>query len=376
MINWAQGGRSGSINRWVRREIREQSRNNAIARRARYGIAYRALRWFFSSETFGRYLLWYLLLDALALATEGAIAKWAPEWIPAWTISGPTPAPDLKSIILAAASYLISAQVGILGLVSLALALVTLLAQRDNSSTDVRLYYHASLSFEVVASSIALLAVMCAQLLWPPQFLMHLLGFGTALQAFKLVLLGFHSAWLLINFAGVAHFIRTTFGFVQQSTREQLRHRYTATIIQPRSLDLRLRAHVYYVEAPEFVGAAYGSGGGPSVFFGQDFGTPQQIEVRSNFRRPSCVHDVRMVWVRWVIRRWFRRCERAANIAPTPFGAASGYLGPMLWFTPHLNTPLRGEIGWCRRRGGVPLTSLERFALRRAFRFKVMKHGA
>jgi hypothetical protein len=76
----------------------------------------------------------------------------SPDWIPPWTASGPAPAPDVKSIMLNVAGYLITAQVGVLGVITLALALVTLIAQRESASTDVKLYYHESLSFEIVAS--------------------------------------------------------------------------------------------------------------------------------------------------------------------------------------------------------------------------------
>ena len=72
-------------------------------------------------------------------------------------------------------------------------------------------YYHESLSFETVASCMALLAVLCVQLLWPLQFVLHRLSLGTDLQVFKLSLLGLHLAWLLLNLSAVAFFIITTF---------------------------------------------------------------------------------------------------------------------------------------------------------------------
>ena len=62
-----------------------------------------------------------------------------------------------------AASYLITAQVGLVAVVSVAVGLVTLIAQRDDrssSNTDIQLYYDGSLAYEVVASSVALLLVL------------------------------------------------------------------------------------------------------------------------------------------------------------------------------------------------------------------------
>ena len=75
-----------------------------------------------------------------------------------------------KSLLKDIASYLIAAQVGILGIVSVAIGIVTLISQRDDRSstnTDVRLYYVESLAYEVVLSGAALLIVLCVQLLWP-----------------------------------------------------------------------------------------------------------------------------------------------------------------------------------------------------------------
>lgn len=150
-------------------------------------------------------------------------------------------------MLLNVSSYLLGAQVGVLGVLSLALALVTLIAQRESSSTDVKVYYHESLAFEIVASCVALMAVLCAQLLWPAQFLLHRLGFGTELLVFKFGLLGIHIGWLLLNLVGLAHFIATTFGFVQQSAREALRERYTVNIVQGREMTSRLRHQLYWL---------------------------------------------------------------------------------------------------------------------------------
>ena len=38
MIDWRRGGWTGSLSRWVRREVDEQLRDNPVARRVRYGL--------------------------------------------------------------------------------------------------------------------------------------------------------------------------------------------------------------------------------------------------------------------------------------------------------------------------------------------------
>jgi hypothetical protein len=225
----------------------------------------------------------------------------------------------------------------------------------------------------------SLLAVLCAQLLWPLQFLLHRLGMGTDLLVFKLGLLGLHLAWLLLNLGAVAYFIVTTFRFVQQSARELLRERYTVNVVQPIEMTQRLRQYLYSIATNESFGKT-GPNDGKSkdsnVTFGFDFGDPQTVEIEAVFSRPNVLHDVRMTWVRWVVRRWSVRCLKAAATQPRHNRSGLGQYEPLLWFTPHMDQPLTGKVGWCRRRDGAPLTAVEKFVLRRAFRFRRADHEA
>jgi hypothetical protein len=153
--------------------------------------------------------------------------------LPGW--SGDT----LKSFLKDAAGYLITAQVGMLGIVSIAVGLVTLIAQRDERSstnTDIRLYYVEALAYEVVASSAALLVVLCIQILWPIHFGLHKLGLGTSDLCFKVVLTAVHVVWVSINISAFAQFLATSLRFVEPSAREQMRERYTANVVIPNDL--------------------------------------------------------------------------------------------------------------------------------------------
>lgn len=371
-IDWARGGVTGSLNGWARREVREQLRSNEVARRSRYSLPHRIVRRFFSVGSFVRFVGFYILLDVLFVVAEALAQSYMPEWLPIWTAQLPEPATDIKALILNTSSYLIGAQVGLLGVISLALALVTLIAQREGSSTDVQVYYHESLAIDLVASCVGLLAVLCVQLLWPLQFALHRVGLGTDLLVFKLALLVVHLAWLLLNLGTVGYFILTTFRFVQQTARERLRERYTANVVLPLDLRNRLREQLYGLASKHIVR----TGGEeeakePRVTFGFDYGKPSVVEIQTRFAWPARLNDVRMILVRWVAKRWSSRCKNAEP----PNGDALGLhrQEPLLWFTPTIDQTLRGEIGWCRRRGGVPLTSLEKFILQRAFRFRRVK---
>ncbi len=377
MIEWRRGGLTGSLNKWVRREVREQLRDNATARRAKHPLVHRGLRAFFSIGTFGRFIIIYVVIDALAATLELSTAWLAPGWLRAWVLSGSQTC-DINALMTNVAGYLIAAQVGALAVISIAVALVSLIAQREGPSTDVQVYYHESLAFEVVASSIALLAVLCIQLVWPLQFLTHRLSGGTEPQAFKLLLFTVHITWLLLNLTGLAHFVATTLRFVQQSAREASRERYTANVVQPLEMTQRLRERLYLGAGSELLASGnddeneheHENRDLPTASFGWDLGTPQTVEIEAAFTRPVVLRDIRMTWVRWVLRRWSGRCQAQAASQPVQRRLGLGRDRPRLMFTPRLDQPLRGKVGWCQRDGGVPLDRFERFVLRRAFRFR------
>jgi hypothetical protein len=365
MTDWKRGGWTGSLNGWVRREIREHFRENPVARRARYCFSLRVLHRIFDDASFLRFVATYAAFALLMGLAEVVVAAYAPHWIPHWAGN------DIKQFLTNVTSYLISAQVSALGVVSIAIGLVTIIAQRENASTDVQVYYHESLSFGLVASSIALLTVLCAQLLWPVQFTIHWFGRGTALLSFKALLTVVHLAWMLLNLAGLAHFVATTLAFVQQKAREGQRERYTANIVVPVEMRKRLREQLFLMAGPEFVKeacpAATARNKEPTVYLGNDFSGAGGIEIPLKPRKGVVLSDVRMVLVRWSVCRWLRRCMTSRNQQQQVAGFTQE---PLLLFPPRLDAAPEASKGLCRRRGGVPLTILERLALRYAFKFR------
>lgn len=248
MTDWGRGGLTGSLNRWVKKEVQEQLSGNPLARRARYNWRLRVLRKFFSIGTFGWFLGLYLLVDLAAINVEGWWHILAPGKFP-------TPARDATAVALlnSVPSYLIGAQVGVLSVISLALALVTLIAQRDDASTDVQVYYHESLFFEITASSLALVTVLVVQLIWPLHAIYHLIGGGGHQNIFKFALLCVHLTWFIINIVAVSHFVSITFAFVQRQAREKLRENYTANVIFHSELTEKIREHLLSMAGTETI---------------------------------------------------------------------------------------------------------------------------
>ncbi|KAA9385843.1 hypothetical protein F4V88_04855 [Neorhizobium galegae] len=390
MTDWRKGGRTGSINALVDREIKEHFKTNIVARRARYSLHTRFLRWFFAVRTFGSFLAIYITIDAVALLIEALAAPYVsctrPDWPGVWKVLSArellewmtacvappwlsvAPIDYISSVLFAVQGAFIGAQVGALGILSLALALVTLIAQGKNSETDVKVYYYEAMAFEIVASSLALLSVLCVQLLWPGQSLLQGIGLSKGFALFKVVLLAVHLVWLLVNIAALAHFISVTFGFVQQSRRQKLRELYTANVVMPRDMRERLRRYLYNNASTSLLGHDV-SDRKPSVTFGFDYGKPSVTEISTHFERATALTDVHMIWVRWVVARWVGRCTRNAR-RNQEFEGWPAYQAPTLWFIPILDDPRQGSVGWCVRRGGVPLTPVEKLVLRLAFVFR------
>lgn len=337
----------------------------------------RLMRYLFGFSTFGTFIGLYVVLNIVLVLAEALFAWLVPIYLSTWSPSSTRVAEEASANIMSVSGYLLGAQIGLLSVISLALALVTLIAQREGSSTDVQVYYYESFSFELVASCVALAAVLCVQLFWPMQALLQWTGLGAGIATFKLSLLGAHLVWLLINMAGVAFFIATTFRFVQRSTRELLRERYTANVVMPRELTARLRRHMYASASQElFVPVdTNGRDERPSVTFGIELGEPRNVEIKTHFKRPMALIDVRMIWVRWVLRRWSKRCLINAVTQPASGIAGLRRQAPNICFTPHFDQALTGQVAWCRRRGGAPLTALERFVLRRAFVFRRLRNA-
>lgn len=289
-----------------------------------------------------------------------------PSYLPKWSGS-----PDIKSQLANIASYLITAQVGLLGVISIAIGLVTIIAQRDNASTDVQVYYHESLAFGIVASSIALVAALCLQLFWPAHFAIHLFGYGTNLQVFKISLTITHTAWLILNLCAMAHFVAITLGFVQQPSRETLRERYTTNVVLPIVLRKRIREQLYFAAGPEFAkefSSNSSAGTDPAIYLGHNFSNAGEVEILLKSGENRFLLDVRMALVRWAVRRWLTRCRATQPKVGTK--TIPGLKdGPLLLFPPRLDETARAAEGLCRRRGGLPLTRLEKLALRWAFKF-------
>jgi len=367
MLNWSRGGWTGSLRRWTDREVNDHISSNPTLRNARYSPSLRCLRAFMQRRPFAWFVGLYALIDLSFLLLD-ALSGFVPNFRPSWASSSA----EIEKLIQDGNGYFIVAQVGALGIVSIAVGLVTLIAQRESATADIQIYYHESLAQEVVASSVALLAVLCAQVFWPAQLGLNRLGLGNSSIEFQAALTGLHGIWLFINLAALAHFVALSLSFVQPSEREAIRERYTANWVTPNDLARSLR-RARYMSAAEGILRQRDNSRDPMIIFGRDLDGTGEIEVRSDASKGVALYDVWLVPLRWLIRRWWRRCieERRRSRSRLP-SQHSSPLGPQIWlvFPASFDRPSESRPIICRRRGGVPLTPFEQTVLRWSFWFR------
>jgi hypothetical protein len=165
--------------------------------------------------------------------------------------------------------------------------------------------------------------------------------------------------------------VAESFRFVQPATREKIRERYTANWIIPHDLTKIIQRAIYSSAAEDLLEAAKRSDG-PLISFGYDLDESGNVEVEKTFSQPVVLYDVRMYPLGWVLRRWWRRCEHDDAILDQDRQARGGLANarPFLIFLPSFDSPIEGRISLCKRRGGVPFTSLERWIIWSSFRFR------
>jgi hypothetical protein len=358
-------GLSGSLNARVDHEIKDLRRDNPALRRARYSVLRRLLQAVIVNRSIGQILGVYLVVALVALVCEWAAYRYASPLLPGY--HGAAVRDFLKDV----GSYLITAQIGVLAIVSVAVGVVTLLSDRGDGSsvnTDVRLYYVDSYSYELTVSGVGLLLVVTLQLFWPFQHILHSAGFGGTDYAFKLVLTALHVLWFCLNLLLFLQFITTTLRFVEPSSREGLRERYSANEIIPRDAKTRL-LRALFLNAPNQIFGEQALREGPGITFGYRSSIDDRAvaEAAKTFRSPVRLWDVRLRPLILVLRRWQRRVREGEQ--------RRGPFGQPLW-SDRLTIPLgfddifEGATELAIRHGQVPLDRIERWIVRRCFRFR------
>lgn len=137
--------------------------------------------------------------------------------------------------------------------------------------------------------------MLTLQLFWPLQHILHVVGLGGRDYSFKLGLAALHALWFTFNLTLFLQFITTTLRFVEPSSREILRERYSANEVIPRDAEKRLLRALYYT-APSQIFGKQALSEGPNIAFGHGMGLGdfRVSEVTITFSRPTRLVDVRL----------------------------------------------------------------------------------
>ena len=290
-----------------------------------------------------------------------------PSYLPPWG------GDFIKGFLKDTAGFLITAQVGMLGVISVAVGLITLIAQRDDkssTSTEIRLYYAESLAYDIITSSTTLLALLAIQVFWPVQFGLHKFGLGSTNLFFKAWLTFVHILWLSVNVGGFAHFLSTTLRFVEPVAREQMRQRYTADVVLPD--DLKVRLFRYFSNfVTKTILPDDGNDKHPSFMLGYDWVESGINEIERTFKAEQQLADVLYLPLRVAIRNWARRSQKhfAAN-ATRPLTLETMQLPGTATVPLLFEGTYKGTVVLCRRDGGVPFRWWERLLIRASLRFR------
>ncbi len=222
-----------SLRRRVMAEIAELQQRNPELRRARYSWAKRVLKALLGNRSVGTMFGAYVVVAILLVGAQAAVAYWKPALL---RTAGSGALDGLRDI----GSYLLGGQLTVLGVVSVAVSIVTLLAQRTEGASarsETRLYYVEALAYELVTSGIALSLVLAVQLFWPLQTGLEALGLGGDGVLSQTSLTVIHALWLMGNLGLFFHFMMTTLRFVEPNARAALNRDYlpaAAPAISPR----------------------------------------------------------------------------------------------------------------------------------------------
>lgn len=353
-----------SLRRRVMAEIAELQQRNPELRRARYSWAKRVLKALLGNRSVGTMFGAYVVVAILLVGAQAAVAYWKPALL---RTAGSGALDGLRDI----GSYLLGGQLTVLGVVSVAVSIVTLLAQRTEGASarsETRLYYVEALAYELVTSGIALSLVLAVQLFWPLQTGLEALGLGGDGVLSQTSLTVIHALWLMGNLGLFFHFMMTTLRFVEPNARAALRERYSANAIIPGDLEKRL-IEVLHAGIGRSILEDAEATPGPILTMWHSRATNRDAvtEVARTFRRPMMLVDVWERPLASALRSWTARV-RKTPAQPRPFEARPGW-ADRLAIAVSPGSRLHGTRDLVVRTGGTPLTWWERFEIRLSLRF-------
>ena len=246
----------------------------------------------------------------------------------------------------------------------IAIALVTLLVQRSHTSSanaHIKIYYDESRAWSIGASGIALVGMLSLQFLALPVGALPMnLGAERLVCEVGLTIVNF--GWLGFNLVGIWHFLQVSLQFVDPTSRERIRERFTVNRSMPWHLRIDLFA-VAYLDSGRLLLPESEEEDGPTMMFGCAGKMIGDFEITKRVRQNRVLTDIWGRPLRLVLRRWWRESQKASD--------GEGFAGLAhpagLRFPTMPGTLVNGQVPICRGRGGSNFSTIERWIIRRCF---------
>lgn len=373
MVHALGRGILGSLRGQANQELAQLVRKNKRLRRAQLSLPLRLFRTWVTDRRLRTIILAYVIFEVAVLAFEWAGYRYVGWLVPDWHSDG------FHDLLKDVTSYFLGGQLGVLSIVSVAVGVVTFIAQRTegvSARADIRLYYVEAFAYEIVTSGVALVLVLSAQLFWPGQFALHLAGLGGDSLFFKFFLTAVHASWLAFNILMFFQFMTVTLRFVEPGARVRLREHFNANVIIPNDVRNRVLRALYY-KIPEAMPGGDEKNPGPrfTVGMGPTFRERAAVLLSLDFKFPSELCDVWISPLRVALWSWRRRVHKYVRIRPASGLRSQGW-DDTIAITASFDGEFDGRQDWGFLEGAVAPTWWERGLIRQSFRFRRVKEGA
>jgi len=364
------GGPLYSLKRHVDYLVRSHQSENAALRGARYRRTEFFIKTLLGTRSLLILISQYLVFVFLITICEAFVINcWGIFYpsAPLLPIYGSEMATKIEEALASANDLLLSAQATLIGIVfPLAVGLITILLQREDVSStesDIKIYYHEGQAYEVGISCIALIMAITIQYFWPMNFIAHQLGYGSAEQPhFKMAITILHAGWFLINCIGLWHFLSVSLDYTKPARRLLYRKRYAANVVVPNELRKHLITNIY-MNAVDTIAKDLNLTDmkHTKLISGYSTVASEETEATIKLQRPSKLVDVRMLFLKLIIKRWVYRSELSVlGEGETNY----------LTFPIEIGREFKGTVAVCTSKGSQRLTKLERRLACWAFKFK------
>lgn len=231
----------GSLRAAAKAEVLAKQRRNPAAVANRYSFLHRVARHAYSKVRAGPLLIGYILL---ALAIEaGVVANdfycrsfGALVPLPSFLKSSQELIVGLRDI----SGFLIASQIGLLGVIAIAVALVTLLGDRNETRMHTRAYFSQTMVRSIAESTGALLVVLTIQVFWPLDVLRKELFAGPEVVTGPVSLSAIQAVWGAVNLGATTYFVVLSLAYANPDERQRHVMRFQTNVSHPRELARRI----------------------------------------------------------------------------------------------------------------------------------------